>query len=112
MRLESKKILEDIRSAAVCILDFTSGKIFDDYVNDEMLQSAVERQFEIIGEALKRLSRIDADTVSKISHFERIISFRNILIHGYDVVDSAVVWDVIQQDLPGLHDEVKALIGS
>ena len=112
MRLESKKILEDVRSAAAHILDFTSGKTFDDYVRDEMLQSAVERQFEIIGEALNRLSKIDADTVSKISCFERIISFRNILIHGYDVVDSAVVWDVIQRDLPELHNEVKAMIGS
>ena len=110
MRLESKKILEDVRSAAAHILDFTSGKTFDDYANDEMLQSAVERQFEIIGEALNRLSKIDAQTVSKISYFERIVSFPNILIHGYDVVDSAVVWDVIQQDLPKLHNEVKTLI--
>jgi len=110
MRLESKKILEDIRSAAASILDFTSGRTFDDYVKDGMLRSAVERQFEIIGEALNRLSKIDEDTISKISYFERIISFRNILIHGYDVVDSAVVWDVIQQDLPQLHNEVKALI--
>jgi uncharacterized protein with HEPN domain len=110
MRLESKKILEDVRLAAAHILDFTRGKTFDDYVKDEMLQSAVERQFEIIGEALNRLSKIDTETVSKITYFERIISFRNILIHGYDVVDSAVVWDVIQQNLPGLHNEAKALI--
>jgi uncharacterized protein with HEPN domain len=110
MRLESKKILEDVRSAAAHILEFTRGKTFDDYVKDEMLQSAVERQFEIIGEALNRLSKIDAQTVSKISYFERIISFRNILIHGYDLVDNAVVWDVIQQDMPHLHNEVKLLI--
>jgi len=112
MRLESKKILEDIRAAAANILDFTRGKNFDDYVRDQMLRSAVERQFEIIGEALNRLSKIDAQTVLKISYFDRIISFRNILIHGYDVVDSAVVWDVIQKDLPELHTEIKAMIES
>ncbi|PKL46988.1 MAG: hypothetical protein CVV39_06395 [Planctomycetes bacterium HGW-Planctomycetes-1] len=112
MRLESKKILEDIRSAAANILDFTKGKNFDDYVSDQMLRSAVERQFEIIGEALNRLAKFDAQTISKISYFERIISFRNILIHGYDVVDSAVVWDVIQKDLPELHNEIKAMIES
>jgi uncharacterized protein with HEPN domain len=110
MQLETKKILEDIRLAVSHILDFTSGKTFDDYVDDEMLQSAAERQFEIIGEALNRLSKIDPDTVSKISHFQRIISFRNILIHGYDIVDNAVVWDVIQQDLPKLHRQVKDLL--
>jgi uncharacterized protein with HEPN domain len=111
MQLESKKILEDIRLAAAHILDFTSGKTFDGYANSEMLQSAVERQFEIIGEALNRLSKIDPDTVSKISRFQRIISFRNILIHGYDVVENTVVWDVIQQDLPKLHRQVQNLLG-
>lgn len=111
MRLESKKILEDIRIAASRILDFTSGRNFDDYNNDEMLQSAVERQFEIIGEALNRLSKIDPDTVSKIERYERIISFRNILIHGYDVIENTVVWDIIQQDLPKLHNQVESLLG-
>jgi len=110
MQLESKKILEDIRLASADILDFISKKTFDDYENDRMLQSAVERQFEIIGEALNRLSRIDPATASKISHFQRIISFRNILIHGYDIVENAVVWDVIQQDLPKLHKHAKNLL--
>lgn len=110
MHLESKKILEDVRLALAQILEFTSDRTFDDYENDRMLQSAVERQFEIIGEALNRLSKIDAETVSKISHFQRIISFRNILIHGYDIVENTVVWDIIQQDLPKLHKQVKILL--
>ena len=110
MRLESKKILEDIRLAAANILEFTCDKNFNDYENDQMLESAVERQFEIIGEALNRLAKADPETVSKISGFQRIISFRNILIHGYDIVENTVVWDVIQQDLPKLHNQVKNLL--
>jgi len=110
MQLESKKILEDIRLAGAHILDFTAGVTFGDYADNKMLRFAVERQFEIIGEALNRLSKIDPDTASKISHFQRIISFRNILIHGYDIVDNTVVWDVIQQDLPKLHKQVKDLL--
>lgn len=111
MRLESKKVLEDIRIAASHVLDFTAGISFDDYANDEMAQSAVERQFEIIGEALKRLSKIDTQTASRIEDYQRIISFRNILIHGYDVVDNTVVWDVVKKDLPKLHEQVRDLLG-
>lgn len=107
MQLESKKFLEDIRSALSDILEFTSGITYEDYENNRMLQSAVERQFEIIGEAVKRLSAADPDAASKIERFERIISFRNILIHGYDIVENTVVWDIIQQDLPKLHSQVK-----
>ena len=110
MQLESKKLLQDMRRAAELIGEFTADRCFEDYVGDELLRSGVQRQFEIIGEALSRLSARDPDTASRVSDRRRIISFRNILIHGYDIVDDQVVWDVVQTKLPVLLREVLDLL--
>jgi len=67
MRLEIKKYLFDIQRAAALVMEFASGKAFDDYAADPMLRAAVERQFEIIGEALARLSRLDPELTSQSS---------------------------------------------
>jgi uncharacterized protein with HEPN domain len=112
MRLEAKKCLEDVRQAAELILQFTAGKSFADYDRDALLRSAVERQFEIIGEAVNRLSRIDAAVAAGLPDTPRIVAFRNILIHGYDVVDNHVVWDVIQANLAPLHTQVVSLLSA
>jgi len=111
MQLEAKKLLEDVRQACEEILVFTDGKTFQDYKQDRLLRSGVERQFEIIGEALNRLVKTDPDVVNQVSYYKRIISFRNILIHGYDLVEDAVVWDVVAKDLPLLNSQVVKLLG-
>ena len=110
MRLETRKLVEDIRRAVHLIIQFIANKQLADYVSDPLLRSAVERQFEIIGEALNRLSRSDPSAAKQITHGSRIIAFRNILIHGYDLVDHEVVWDVIETHLPVLHQQVQALL--
>jgi uncharacterized protein with HEPN domain len=75
-----------------------------------MLRAAVERQFEIIGEALVRLARLDEDFVARISEHRRIVAFRNILVHGYADVDDRLVWDVVRSKLPLLLREVDGLL--
>ena len=109
MRLESRKLLEDVRQAAELILQFATGRTIRDYSENALLRSGIERQFEIIGEAINRLAKLDAATASRISQRRRIIDFRNILIHGYDLVDN-VAWDVVQKDLPALLREIEALL--
>jgi uncharacterized protein with HEPN domain len=110
MQLEAKECLEDVRQAAELILQFTASKSFADYDSDALLRSGVERQFEIIGEAVNRLSKVDRAIADGLPSAQRIISFRNILIHAYDVVDNHVVWDIIQNKLVPLRDRVTSLL--
>jgi uncharacterized protein with HEPN domain len=110
MQLEAKKLLEDMRQACERILEFTEGKTLSDYMGSALLRSGVERQFEIIGEALNRLTKVEPNVANQIRHYRRVISFRNILIHGYDVVEDPVVWDVITSDLPALHKQIRILL--
>jgi len=110
MRRETKKYLYDIRQAADLIAGFTAGKTLADYEGDAMLRSAVERQFEIVGEALAQLARLDQALASRISEHRRIIAFRNILIHGYAEVDHRLVWDIVESKLPTLRREVAGLL--
>jgi uncharacterized protein with HEPN domain len=110
MRLESKKYLFDILQAAKNLDQFSQDKALSDYEADALLRSAVERQFEIIGEALRRLSKDDPDTAGQIAEYERIISFRNILIHGYAEIDDRIVWDILRSKLPNLLQQVESLL--
>ena len=110
MRLESKKWLADIQDAAIKVLAFTKGRQSEDYSTDLMMRAAVERMFGIMGEAMNRLRRDDSETAGRITDWRQIIAFRNLLVHGYDEVDDAVVWDVIQNELPRLLREVGKLL--
>ena len=110
MRLEAKKHLEDARHAAELIRQFTVDRTIEEYAQSAMLRSAVERQFEVIGEALNRLKKDAPDVLSRIADHGRVIAFRNILIHGYDVIDNGVVWDVATVHLPELLGQVTDLL--
>ncbi len=110
MRPESKKYLYDMRQAALLLLEFSKGKTFEDYIQDVMLRSAVERQFEVLGEALSQLSRLDPDVAGRIPERRRIIAFRNVLVHGYASVDDRIVWGVLKRDLPDLLRQVEELL--
>ena len=83
MHPDSAKLLWDAQQAALRITRFTAGKTFEDYGADELLRSGVERQFEIIGEALNQLSRLDPAVAAALPDLPRIVAFRNLLIHGY-----------------------------
>jgi uncharacterized protein with HEPN domain len=110
MKRDPRKLVWDAREAVDAIASFTGGKSAADYAESDLLRSAVERQFEIIGEALARLARADAAMAAQIPTLRSIIGFRNILIHGYATVNDDMVWRTIQEDLPPLRAVLDALL--
>lgn len=105
------KHLYDIREAALAISWFVRDKTFNDYEQDELLRSGIERKFEIIEEALNRIRRDDPTILDMIREHRNIVSFRNILAHGYDSIDNRIVWGIIEEDLINLIEDVERLIG-
>jgi uncharacterized protein with HEPN domain len=110
MQRKSPKLLEDVRDAADYILSVTVGETQNSLAGNRMLRQAVERNFEIIGEAMKRLAHIDSDTARLIGDYPQIIAYRNLLIHGYEHIDVAMVWHVIQHGLPTLLHKAETLL--
>ncbi len=103
--------LWDLERAANNILVFTHGKQLSDYQNDVMLQAAVERNFEVIGEALSQALRCFPEIAGRITNDQLMIAFRNRLIHGYATVKHELVWDIVRTDLPRLRQEAAELLG-
>ena len=105
-----RECLQDILEQSREVQGFTAGMTFEMYQADRKTQAAVERKFEIIGEALNRLHSADEELLERIRDYRSIISFRNILAHGYDSVEDRVVWGIIENDLVGLIEDVSELL--
>ncbi|HEX3884543.1 MAG TPA: HepT-like ribonuclease domain-containing protein [Stellaceae bacterium] len=108
---EAAKYLWDARTAAQRIIRFIGDRDYDGYMADDLIQAAVERQFEIIGEALAGLRRMAPAIAETIPDISQIIAFRNVLIHSYATVDVTLVWGVIENDLPTLTSAIDRLLG-
>ena len=110
MRRKPAAFLWDVREAVLRIQEFVAGRDFEVFSSDVMVRSAVERQFEIIGEALNQLTRSSPTMVAEIPEAARVIAFRNILIHGYAILDHQIVWRVVHDNLPPLLLVVERLL--
>jgi len=110
MHPRTPKLLEDTRNAAAFVREVTEGVSLQQFAQGRLMRQAVERNFEIIGEAARRLEKTDSSTAQRIPDCRRIIAFRNVLVHGYDVIDPAIVFSAIMDDLAPLLRDVQVLM--
>ena len=102
--------LSDIIDAAEAIRSFTAGKTFADYTADNVLRSAVERQFIVIGEALNQAIQLDNRFADRITDASRIVRVRHRLTHGYFAVADDIIWGIIERHLEGLLTQIRGVL--
>ena len=110
MDRDPRTCLWDVRQAAENIDKFTRGLDASGYTANALVRAAVERQFEIIGEALNRLAKAAPDLARRIPDLREIVAFRNVLIHGYARLDHERVWGIAKTFLPTLTRAVGELL--
>ncbi len=102
------KLFHDIVDAAEFILQQTRKRSLVEYEQTRLIRDAVERNFIIIGEALGRLTRTDPVAARNLGDFPQMIAFRNIVVHGYEVIEDAIVWGIIENEVPRLLNAARA----
>lgn len=110
MLQSSKAYLWDAQQAAKSVLLFIADADEESFYQSLLLQSAVERQLEILGESLNRLRRNDPYTAEVIPNLHRIIGMRNIIAHEYGAVDHAIIWAVATRRLEPLISVIESLL--
>jgi len=103
-----KVILEDIIECIEKMLNYTAGMNYDDFLADSKTREAVYRNLEVMGEATNRMPEeyiLDHPEIE----WNKMIATRNVIIHAYDEIDDAVVWNIITTILPGLKVKLEKL---
>ena len=109
MRHDPLVCIEDAVAACELIIGFTKDMSEAEFYLDAKTKAAVEREFEIVGEALNRVKKIDVNILSKVDNWREIIGFRNVIAHGYDVVEEEIVWDSVNRDIPKLLEQLRGI---
>ena len=102
MRPEAGAHLWDAAEAARLVHEFARDKTEAEFTSNLIVRSAVERQLEILGEALNRLRRDDADTAVRVADLDKIVGMRNVLAHVYGDIDYEIVWRAATTGVPAL----------
>ncbi len=109
MKREIKKCLFDIKTSIDSINEYLGeSRDFFEYQENKLLRRGIEREIEIIGEAMSRILKLDPDI--QIINARKIVDTRNWVIHGYDKVDDVVIWGIVSNHLPKLKIEIEEML--
>jgi len=109
MKREVKKYLFDIKNSINSIHEYLDGKHdFFEFQNNKLLRRGIEREIEIIGEAMNKILKLD-DNI-EIKNARQIVDTRNWVIHNYDNVDDVIIWGIVINHLPKLLEEVEKFL--
>lgn len=103
-------LLWDIRDGGEFILEISAGRSEQDLVEDEFLQTLVERKFELMGEAARRLAHYDPETANRLAELADLIGLRNIIAHRYDQIDYGKLWAAIVSSIPAMMRQINDLL--
>jgi uncharacterized protein with HEPN domain len=112
MQPDTLKHLIDILDAATDIQTFIHQYDLTAYRADAKCRAAVERKLEIIGEACTRIRNNDPDALDTLPYAQQVIGLRNRVIHAYDNIDDAIIWDVVSSKLASFVSSVETLARS
>ncbi len=110
MRRNPAKFVFDMLDSCKFLQDLTRGETLARYKSDRAFRGAVERELQIIGEAMMQLKSLDPQLAVRFSEHEQIIGFRHVLVHGYFDLNADLVWSVIADKLPILRDESELVL--
>lgn len=110
MRLETRACIDDILRAIANIRSVIPGVERLSFTNDWQVQSAVERQLLIVGEAVARIKNFEPIVFQQLPEGSKIIGLRNLLAHGYDAVDASAIYDLCDGPLLDLEQRALSLI--
>ncbi len=108
MQLKIADAISDAQKFITQLERLMQGKKFEDYSRDEVLELAVKMDMVLIAEALRRLDKATPEAVVRIPELPQIVSFRNVIVHSYDIVDEDTAWDTLIREIPLLKQQINA----
>ncbi len=107
---DGRKFLRDMLDRATFVMKVLTEHSRSELDSDRLLRSAVEREPSIVGEALYQFHKQDPQLAERIEHWNEIIRFRHVIVHGYSVLSMDMIWDVVQKDLPSLVKQLNKML--